>query len=238
MWKRSLLAVLAGCLVASQTVYAFESLQLEIIRLPDVRVLGKIDKNVRQYQVKDGKRFVTNPYGSAKAILIIAEKTKQLGSVSKVSTRKFKMPSNYVGNSITQYQYTFPNGQTFSLFEGQNFKALGYYAKDGHLVFDVLDGGGAFSSPRLWGPYDQLIGKNYRSHMELLMGNGKQDGMGTMKASYSIGYSPVLTEEDFSRYGKLYNAAVTNTLNSLLNKNDSQTDNYVINKPILNKSNI
>ena len=237
MWKRSLLAVLAGCLVASQTVYAFESLQLKIIRLPDVRVLGKIDKNVRQYQVKDGKRFVTNPYGSAKAILFIAKQTKQLGSVSKVSTRKFKMPSNYVGSSITQYKYTFSNGHTFSLFEGQSFEALGYYAKDGHLVFDVLNGGGAFSAPRLWGPYDQLIGKNYRSHMELLMGDGKQDGMGTMKASYSIGYSPVLAEEDFNRYGQLYNAAVSSTLNSLLEKNDTQ-DNYIVSEPVLNNSNI
>ncbi len=238
MLGRTLLVALLGCLVSTQPAHGFEALQLEIIQLPDVRVLGKIDKNVRQYKIKDGKRFVTNPYGSAKAILFIAEETKKYGSASKVSTRKFKMPSNYVGSSIMQYQHTFPNGHKFSLFQGKNFTALGYYAKDGHLVFDVLNGGGAFSAPRLWGPYDQLIGRNYRSHMELLMGDGKLDGMGFMKASYSIGYSPVLTEEDFTRYGQLYNSAVKSTLNILLKQNDINLDNYVVSKSILDNSNI
>lgn len=184
--------------------------------MSDIEVTGTYDRNERAYSSKDGKRFITNPYGETESILAVAAETKAKGKLKRVSTRKIKMPSGYVGGFINRYQHTFANGETFSYYEGDGFGALGYHAEDGKVVLDVLAGGGAFSSPKLWGPYDQLLGDKNNSSMQLMMGDGSKDGMGLLKASYAIGYTAVMAEEDYSRLGNAYGNAVNDTVTNML----------------------
>lgn len=184
--------------------------------LSDVEVTGDYNPNDRAYSQQDGKRFITNPYGETESILAVAAQTKAQGKLKRVSTRGIKMPIGYVGGFINKYEKTFPNGQTFSYYEGDGFGALGYHAGDGKVVLDVLVGGGAFSSPKLWGPYDQLLGDKDNSSMQLMMGNGSKDGMGLLKASYAIGYTAVLAEEDYSTLGNAYSNAVNDTVKGLI----------------------
>ncbi|MDJ0780258.1 MAG: hypothetical protein QNJ85_20510, partial [Gammaproteobacteria bacterium] len=55
--------------------------------LSDVEVTGEYDRNDRAYSSKDGKRFITNPYGETESILAVAAKTKSFGTKKRVSTR-------------------------------------------------------------------------------------------------------------------------------------------------------
>jgi hypothetical protein len=184
--------------------------------MADVEVTGTYDSSDRAYSQQDGKRFITNPYGETESILAVAAQTKANGELKRVSTRNIKMPSGYVGGFINKYEHTFDNGETFSYYEGDGFGALGYHAEDGKVVLDVLVGGGAFSSPKLWGPYDQLLGDKDNSSMQLMMGDGSKDGMGLLKASYAIGYTAVLAEEDYSTLGNAYGTAVNDTVSNLI----------------------
>jgi hypothetical protein len=184
--------------------------------MSDVEVTGEYDSSDRAYIQENGKRFITNPYGETESILAIAAQTKAEGKLKRVSTRGIKMPQGYVGGFINKYERTFANGETFSYYEGEGFGALGYHAGDGKVVLDVLVGGGAFSSPKLWGPYDQLLGDKDNSSMQLMMGDGSKDGMGLLKASYAIGYTAVLAEEDYSNLGNAYGTAVNETVKNLI----------------------
>ncbi len=184
--------------------------------MSDVEVTGTYDSSDRAYTQENGKRFITNPYGETESILAIAAQTKAEGELKRVSTRGIKMPSGYVGGFINKYERTFANGETFSYYEGEGFGALGYHAGDGKVVLDVLVGGGAFSSPKLWGPYDQLLGDKDNSSMQLMMGDGSKDGMGLLKASYAIGYTAVMAEEDYSNLGNAYGTAINETVKNLI----------------------
>lgn len=240
MLKRKLLMVFWGCtFLFTPHLHAYGVPHSgAVYKLPDLVIFGKTDKKARRYSVHNGKRFITTPYGQSRAISLIAEKTREYGKTAKVSARQFKMPPDFIGRSLVKYEYTFASGHRFALFQADKFSALGYYTADGHLVLDVLNGGGAFAAPQLWGPYDQLIGKNYRSHMEMLMGNGKQDGMGTMKAAYSIGYTAVLPEEDFYKYGKLYTSAINSTVESLHIEKQLQVEQTVVKQSEIDSNNI
>ena len=177
-------------------------------QLSDVEVTGEYNRNDRAYSVKDGKRFITNPYGETESILAVAAKIKANGKLKRVSTRGIKMPQSYVGGFINRYQHTFTNGKTFSYYEGEGFGALGYHAEDGKVILDVLVGGGPFSAPQLWGPYDQILGDKDNASMQLMMGDGSKDGMGLLKSSYAIGYTAIMAEEDYSMLGNTYSTAV------------------------------
>jgi hypothetical protein len=117
----------------------------------------------------DGKRFITNPYGETESILAVAAETKSKRALKRVSTSGIKMPQGYFCDYINRYQYTYPNDENFSYYEGDGFGALGYHADDGKVVLDVLVGGGAFAAPKLWGPYDQILGDKDNSPMQLMM---------------------------------------------------------------------
>lgn len=91
---------------------------------------------------------------------------------------------------------------------------------EGKVVLDVLVGGGAFSSPKLWGPYDQLLGDKDNSSMQLMMGDGSKDGMGLLKASYAIGYTAVMAEEDYSTLGYAYGNAINDTVRKIIESDD------------------
>ena len=184
--------------------------------MSDIEVTGTYDRNDRVYTQEDGKRFITNPYGETESILAVAAETKAQGKLKRVSTRGIKMPQGYVGGYINRYQHTFANGETFSYYEGEGFGALGHHAGEGKVVLDVLVGGGAFGAPKLWGPYDQILGDKDNSSMQLMMGDGSKDGMGLLKASYAIGYTAVMAEEDYSTIGNAYGTAINDTVSNMI----------------------
>lgn len=191
-----------------------DALADDISVMDDVEVTGTRESSDRAYSKENGKRFITNPYGETKSILAVASEIKAKGKLKRVSTRGMKMPQGYVGRYINRYKHTFDSGNTFSYYEGEGFGALGFHLGEGRIVLDVLDGGGPFSAPKLWGPYDQVLGDKGNSSMELMMADGNKDGMGLLKASYAIGYTAVMAEEDYSSigndYGNAINDAVTN----------------------------
>jgi len=157
--------------------------------------------------------------------LAVASETKANGKLKRVSTRGIKMPQGYVGGYINKYEHTFANGETFSYYEGEGFGALGHHAGEGKVVLDVLVGGGAFGAPKLWGPYDQILGDNDNSSMQLMMGDGSKDGMGLLKASYAIGYTTVMAEEDYSSIGHAYGDAVNDTVTNMIASGDAPNMN-------------
>ena len=184
----------------------------DISVMDDVEVTGTRESSDRAYSKENGKRFITNPYGETKSILAVASEIKAKGKLKRVSTRGMKMPQGYVGRYINRYKHTFDNGNTFSYYEGEGFGALGFHLGEGRIVLDVLDGGGPFSAPKLWGPYDQVLGDKGNSSMELMMADGNKDGMGLLKASYAIGYTAVMAEEDYSSIGNDYGNAINDAV--------------------------
>ena len=86
----------------------------------------------------------------------------------------------------------------------------------GVIVLDVLDGAGPFASPMLWGPYDQIVGDKKRSTMEMMMGDGSQDGMGLLKSGYAIGYMAIMDDEDYSDLGTAYGNAINDAVKGLV----------------------
>ena len=52
--------------------------------------------------------------------------------------------------------------------------------------------------------------------MHLMMGDGSKDGMGLLKASYAIGYTAVMAEEDYATLGNAYSGAVQDTMQQLV----------------------
>lgn len=201
------MVLLAGALFAQVAVQAEEA-DAGIQVMPDVEVLGDHQSSDRPYLVRDGKRFISGPFGEVESILAVATEARQSGTLKRVSTRNIKMPQEYVGGYINRYDYEFPQscgGGKYSYYEGEGFGALGYYHDD-KVVLDVLVGGGAFAAPKLWGPYDQVLYDNHE--MQLMMGDGKQDGMGLLKASYSIGMTAIMADEDFREYGDSYSDGI------------------------------
>ena len=199
----------------SSYVYSLD-LKEDIKEMDELEVEGTIDPLDRAYSQQDGKRFITNPYGVKKSILAVAEEVKAKGKQKRYSTRGIKMPPDYIGRSIYRYQYTFSSGHKFSYYRGKDgFTALGYHVEEGVIVLDVLDGAGAFASPMLWGPYDQVVGNKKRTTMEMMMGDGSQDGMGLLKSGYAIGYMAIMDEEDYSDLGTAYGNAINDAVKEI-----------------------
>lgn len=177
--------------------------------VPTIDVIGERVTSDRAYLIEAGKRFVSKPHGSVELILGIANEVRAKGEKHRVRTRGIQMPSEYIDSFVDRYDYTMPTScgeQTFSYYEGEGFAALGYHAGRGAVILDVLAGGGPFSAPRLWGPYDQVLNANIR--MDLMMGDGLKDGMGLLQASYKIGLVPVMRTATKNYYGELYSRAV------------------------------
>ena len=183
--------------------------------LPDLIVTEKYDENARPYIIKNGKRFITKPYGNENFILKIAEQAKKNGKKIKVPTRGIEMPSQHVGAFLESYKYEFKNGITFTYYEGNGFSALGHHIDGNRILLDVLEDSDVFTSAGLWGPYDQVLSAIDHSSMYLLMGDGKKDGMGLLKSFYCIGYIPLLEEAEYINLGKTYEDAVENTMTIL-----------------------
>jgi len=177
-----------------------------------VEVIGERESSKRKYLLKDGKRFISGPFGEMEAILAVSAEVKSKGKLKRVRTRGIKMPNTYSSSFINRYDYSFPEncgGAKYSYYEGEGFGALGYH--DGKkVVLDVMVGGGPFAAPKLWGPYDQVLNDNMK--MDLMMGDGSEDGMGLLKASYAIGLMPVADNQTYQAYGTAY---TENTIESM-----------------------
>lgn len=193
-------------------LHAGENGAAEVDVLSDIEVMEDFDIDDRVYTQKDGKRFFTKTYGDVESILSIANQTKNNGYRSKVSTRYLSMPQGHVGSYITQYLYTFRNGKTFLYLDSDSFKALALETDFGSVVIDVIDGA-SFSSPMLWGPYDQIAGYE-KSSQQAIVGDGKNDRMGLLKSSYVVGDMAILSEEDYEFFGKIYIDAIRETISS------------------------
>jgi hypothetical protein len=184
----------------------------KIKEMPEIEVTGSIKKDDRNYIQKEGKRFFTTPYGETASILAVASRTKAQGELKRVRTMSIKMPSNYIGSFINKYEHTFSNGMIFTYYEADGFAALGYHIDSSMVILDVMVGGGPFSSPKLWGPYDQILGDKDNSSMHMVMGNGSKDGMGLLKASYAIGHISVMTDDHYAEIGNIYSSAIQDTV--------------------------
>jgi hypothetical protein len=193
---------------AEPAIENVESIASAEAAIEEIEVLGQRQSVGRPYLIEAGKRFVSGPYGEVEAILGVAARVQAQGTKHRMSTRRMTIPDPGARPFVDRYDYTFPaecGGGTFSYYEGDGFAALGYH-RGKRVVVDVLVGGGPFSSPKLWGPYDQVLNDNIK--MDLMFGNGETDGMGLLKASYSIGMTPVMATEDFAGYGQRYDQAV------------------------------
>ena len=213
--------VLGASLFMQNSVQAEQSNPLDVSSatsvIPAVEVLGMKHSSDRPYLQRDGKRFISGPYGEMEAIFAVSAEIKSKGKLKRVSTRGMTMPSDYISKFVNRYDYKFPaecGGGTYSYYEGEGFGALGYHHGE-KIVLDVLAGGGPFSSPQLWGPYDQVLNDNIEMH--LMMGDGKKDGMGLLKASYTIGMTPVMADEDFEEYGASYTSNTMASMNCINN---------------------
>lgn len=177
--------------------------------VPTIDVIGQRITSDRAYLIEAGKRFVSKPHGAVELILGIAAEVRAKGEKHRVRTRGIQMPTEYAESFVDRYDYTMASScgaETFSFYEGEGFAALGYHAGRGAVILDVLAGGGPFSAPRLWGPYDQVLNANIR--MDLMMGDGLKDGMGLLQASYKIGLMPVMRNTTKNYYGELYSRAI------------------------------
>ena len=201
-----MLALSAGLL--TQTVYA-EPVSDGAEPIPNITVIGVQEAPERPYLKEKGKRFVAGPYGEVESILGVAAEVKSQGHVERIRARGMTMPHTSVSDMVDRYRYTFPQscgGGSYSYYEGDRFAALGFH--DGNrVILDVLVGGGPFTAPKLWGPYDQVLNENVEMH--LMSGDPKMDGMAVLKASYVIGLVPDLDRQRSTEYAERYTSAVS-----------------------------
>jgi hypothetical protein len=159
--------------------------------------------------VSDGYRYTSKPYGELLGILKVAEQVKMHGSHHRVSTRGMHIPDKAANNIVARYDYTFPTvcgGTSFSLYEGENFTALGFDQESGTVVLDVLDGGSPYTAPRLWGPYDQVLNTN--APMVTVASLDGNHGSGLMTASFLAGEVTSMNVATQQQLGNDYSSAI------------------------------
>ena len=179
--------------------------------IEEITVIGVRQSTSREYLIEAGKRFIAGPFGEVEAIVTIADQVKSAGEHKRISTRGMVVPDPGVNAIVDRYDFTFPascGGGKFSYYEGDGFSALGYHGGK-RVILDVLVGGGPFTAPKLWGPYDQILNDNTQMH--LMSGNGEDDGMGMLKASYSIGMVADMSNYKMERGGEVYQKAISAT---------------------------
>lgn len=220
--------ILTGCFATAVTMYSTVTPvhaqdTIEEIVVKAQRQNGMLDDLKREFKRVDGKRIFDGPYGETGYILTISQELKNHGEMKRIMTRRISMPPNFPGSSLNRYHLAVAHEcglEKFELFDGGEFIALGYQVNPGQekseIIFDVLAGGGAFSSPSLWGPYDQILGRKHG--MEMIMGDAAKDGMGMMKSGYAVGMKAGLSSFEFTESGELYGNAIANTGKCLAEK--------------------
>ena len=210
-------------------------LTIEEIVVTAQRRKGFLDEHSREYKSIDGKRVFYGPYGEMEYILTIGQELKNRGEMKRIMSRRIKMPAEFPGSTLDRYQYPVAHEcgvEKFQLFDGGEFMALGYLpnpdSQKTEIIFDVMIGGGPFSAPGIWGPYDQIVGRQHK--MKLIMGDSESDGMGIMKSGYAIGMRAELPTHEIMDAGDMYNAAVTATGKCLIEKFDIQAAKNFLSK--------
>ena len=189
-----------------------DSLKLEDVKTVEEVVVSAVRERKsfeRQYMNVEGKRFFDGPYGNQSYILAIGQELKNRGEMKRIFTRRITMPQDYPGSSLNLYSYPLADDcgiEKFNFYDGGEFMALGLANGNKEVIFDVLIGGGPFSSPGVWGPYDQIVGKQHR--MKMIMGDAAKDGMGLLKSGYAVGMKADLPTYELQESGDIYSAAV------------------------------
>ena len=157
--------------------------------------------------VSNGKRFTSQPFGESQTILDIARTVKRNGTLTYQRVPALRISGRAPLRATGRYDYRFPEscgGYHFSYLESEGLRALGLH-RGSQLVVDVLEGGGSFSGPRLWGVNDQVL--NESIPMKFVAGDGDEGGLGLHSHSYAIGYVTMLPDEKKQTYGDAYAAA-------------------------------
>ena len=173
----------------------------------------------RRYKNVAGKRIFNGPYGNNKMIIAISQELKNRGERKRIFTRGITMPQSYSGSSLDRYKYILKADcgiDHFSFYEGPDFTALGYIEGPKEVLLDVMTGGGPFSSPGIWGPYDQIIGKHHK--MKMIMGDAAKDGLGPIKGGYAIGMKAAIPSYEMQDYGDKYSKIINKTGTCLSDK--------------------
>ncbi len=199
--------------------------------LEEVVVTATRQKKVfeRDYKSVAGKRVFDGPYGNEKFIIAIGQELKNRGEKKRVFTRGIKMPQDYASSSLDRYHYPATDDcgiEKFKFYEGGEFRALGYRQGEKEVILDVMTGGGPFSAPGIWGPYDQIMGRHHK--MKMIMGDAKTDGMGLMESGYAIGMKAKLPTYELQQYGDNFSIAIDNTGQCLVDKTDEEAANRLI----------
>ncbi|NKB39221.1 MAG: hypothetical protein GKR93_18985 [Gammaproteobacteria bacterium] len=199
--------------------------------LEEVVVSAKREKKVfeRDYKSIAGKRIFDGPYGNEKFIIAIGQELKNRGEKKRVFTRGLKMPQSYASSSLDRYHYPVTDAcgiEKFTFYEGGDFRALGHRQSEKEVLIDVMTGGGPFSAPGVWGPYDQVRGKRHK--MKMIMGDAKSDGMGLMESGYAIGMKAKLPTYVMQSYGDKFNIAIDKAGQCLVDKTDEEAANRLI----------
>lgn len=156
----------------------------------------------------DGYRYTSVPYGELAGILNVVHEIKAQGSMQRISSRGMNIPNKTENRIVTRYDYTFPancGGASFSYFEGDSFAALSYRYED-TTILDVLEGGGPYTAPRLWGPYDQVL--NGRTPMVTVASFNGENGSGLMTASFMAGKVTGMDQAAQERLGTAYSSGI------------------------------
>jgi hypothetical protein len=157
--------------------------------------------------VSDGQRFMSQPYGDSRTILDVAHAVRRNGMPKYERVPALRIAGRVPLQTTDRYDYQFPQvcgGYRFSYFETRDLKALGLQRGE-QLIVDVLKGGGTFSAPRLWGVNDQVLDET--TPMKLIAGDAREGGVGTLGASYAVGFVAMLPEEKLREYGRDYATA-------------------------------
>lgn len=214
-----------------QTASAAEKKLQDVKTIEELVVTGSRIKKEweRQYKSVAGKRVFSGPYGESKYIIAISQELKNRGEKKRVFTRGIKMPHEYTSSSLDRYHYPVTDEcdiGRFKFYEGDDFTALGYVQGKKEILFDVMIGGGPFSSPGIWGPYDQIIGRRHK--MKMIMGDAAKDGLGMIKGGYAIGMKAALPSYELQEYGDLYGDVVKLAGQCLADKLDKEAANRVL----------
>jgi len=199
--------------------------------LEEVVVYARREKKVfeRDYKSVAGKRIFDGPYGNVTYIIAIGQELKNRGEKKRVFTRGIKMPQSYASSSLDRYHYPITDAcgiEKFKFYEGGNFRALAFKQGEKEMLLDVMTGGGPFSAPGVWGPYDQVMGRRHK--MKMIMGDAKTDGMGLMQSGYAIGMKAKLPTYELQQYGDNFSIAIENTGQCLVDKTDEEAANRLI----------
>jgi hypothetical protein len=156
----------------------------------------------------DGYRYTSIPYGELAGILKVVHEIKAQGGMQRISSRGMKIPSKSDNRIVARYDYTFPascGGNSFTYYEGDSFAALGY-VHEGTVILDVLEGGGPYTAPRLWGPYDQVL--DNKTPMVTVASFNGENGSGLMNASFLAGRVTGLEQAMQESLGTAYSSAI------------------------------